>query len=129
MPGPPQRGSTRNSCWEAVAEHVRPGEECRLVLGFVPGLLVRLVPPEPKLAGFSLDTVTIIPRSADGRGEYDWLPEDGGRYLVHLYGRGPWTVAVRHAKIQPVDFHVRDEVRGPTDDVLTRDVVLRAVPR
>ncbi|MHC5012366.1 MAG: hypothetical protein ACYTG6_15725, partial [Planctomycetota bacterium] len=120
-PGAAQRGSTRNSLWEAVAEHVLPGEERRLVLRFVPGLL-----PDPKPPGFSLDNVTIIPRSVDGRGQYDWMPEGGGRYLVRLFGRGPWNVEVRHPDLEPVDFEVRDAPLGPADDVLKHEVVLRA---
>jgi hypothetical protein len=127
--GAPQRGSTRGSLWEAFAEHVRPGEERRLVLRFVPGLLVRLVPPDPRPPGFSLDNVTIVPRSADGRGQYDWMPEDGGRYLVRLLGRGPWRVEVRHADLEPVDFEVHDLPPGPSDEVLTREVALRAASR
>lgn len=128
-PGAPQRGSTRNSLWDAVTEHVLPGTECRLVLHFVPGLLVRLVPPDPKLPGFSLDTVSIIPRSSDGLGQYDWMPEGGGRYLVRLFGRGPWNVEVRHRMTEPVDFMVRDALPGPADDVLTHEVALRAAVR
>ena len=67
--------------------------------------------------------------SVDGRGQYDWLPEGGGRYLVRLLGRGPWTVEVRHATIEPIDIAIRDRVIGPTDPVLTREVVLRPVIR
>jgi hypothetical protein len=128
-PGAPQRGSTRDSLWEAVAEHELPGEERRLLLRFVPGLLVRLVPPDPKPPGFSLDNVSVIPRSMDGRGEYDWMPEVGGRYLVRLFGRGPWNVEVRHPQIEPVDFWVRDASSGSAADVLTREVALRAAVR
>ncbi len=127
--GAPQRGSTRNSLWDAAVEHVLPGEECRLVLRFVPGLLVRLVPPDPKPPGFSLDTVTVIPRSADGYGQYDWMPEGGGRYLVRLFGRGPWQVEVRHPQVEPVDFEVSGTSPGPDDDVLTHEIALRAAVR
>ena len=76
----------------------------------------------PSVSGAAAITAS---RSSDGRGEYEWEPESDGRYLVHLYGRGPWKVEVRQSAIEPYDFEVA-AAPGPDDEVLFRKIELRA---
>ena len=114
--------------WEAVAERVTPGADTRLELRHVPAVLVEFVGPDPRPQGFHWSNVVVVARSADGRTDYDYLPEDfsGHRRVIYLYGTPPWTLVAKHAALEPVEVDLGSPVLGPDDPLPVHKLELRA---
>jgi hypothetical protein len=124
-------GSSRagEHIWGAVAERVTPGADTTLSLRHVLSILVELVGPDPRPAGFHWSNVVVVARSGDGRADYDWLPEDGfsgRRRVIRLYGTPPWTLVAKHAALEPVEVELGSPALGPDDPLPLHKLELRA---
>ena len=102
-----------------------------LELRFVPAVLVELAGPEPRPPGFHWSNVVVVARSADGRADYDWMPEDGWlgkRRVIRLYGRGPWTLVAKHAALATTEIELGTPALTPTDPLPVHRMELRPSP-
>jgi len=123
MLGSPRAGE---HTWEAIAERVAPGTDTRLELRHVPAVLVELAGPDPRPRGFHWSNVVVVARSANGRADYEYLPEDfsGRRRVIHLYGTPPWTLVAKHAALEPVEVELGSPALGPKDALPVHKLVL-----
>jgi hypothetical protein len=119
------RGSHREKLWIAPERRVYPGSETRLELRYVPAVLVEFVGPEPRPPGFHWNNVVVVARSADGREEYDFLPEGPKRRVIYLYGRGPWTLVARHRALETVEVPLGCPDLTPDDALPVHRIELR----
>jgi len=112
--------------WEAIAERVAPGADTRLELRHVPAVLVELVGPDPRPRGFHWCNLVVVARSADGRADYEYLPEDfsGRRRVIHLYGTPPWTLVAKHAALEPIEVELGSPALGLEDPLPVHKLVL-----
>lgn len=130
-PAGAMRDTGRDHVFEATSPSVLPGSETRLELRFVPSIVVELTGPEPQPPGFHWSNVVVVARSADGRAEYDWMPEDGWhgrRRVVRLYGCGPWTLVARHAAIETSEKELGTPTLTPADAPPVHRMELRSLP-